>query len=840
MNIYDFYLATHIRRYCNLRFNFFFVVSISSKGVKINTEEEKDTSCGIGFCRPKWMQKFVHPVPFLVIYSLLGMVQGLLWSYYVGVFTTLERRYSYKSKVTAFISLSDNIGIIVASLLIGYFGGNGHRPRWIAAGMIIAALGALLSASPYWIFGTDRHLAVSSDSTISELFPSDLCQLSNNGTEHCQKDNEGKLSETVTAVALVISGNIVNGMGLTAFYIVGAPYLDDNIKKTKTPLYFGVMYAVRLLGPALGFFLASATLQFYENPTVHPGFGQKDPRWVGAWWLGFVFIAGILTIFSVILCSFPRKLKWNGEEINEKSVSISHLTISAKSTKDKLKDLLFTIGELLKNKLLMFRFVGECLNLLGTLGFVLFMPKYLESQFRQGASEASQMAGMAGTLFMVVGFILSAAVIWKLKPSPRTVAVWITVTGVFNAAALIAAGSINCHDQQVVTNSCQEDCHCSLEQFSPVCYQNITYFSSCFVGCKSSEIVNNTKIYTDCSCTNNDYAEDQVVQGFCPSSCSVLPYLVILIVSNLFASTSKIGGLLITLRCVKTSQKSIALAISSIMLCFFEDDFRKLEKSVQDKLINKVSKAVDSLKSLADNFREIEKVFPADCKVVKGKLTTFIAHVEKLVEEAKQAYKDKEQAKTFAMAYELMKTTYTLSEVESALKSVRPLVMKMAADHLKSAKSSLEELENFLKSITHITTRSLSTDADDVEKLISNHAYAKIMNAYKQLKNGLVTLKQLSKQVPEVYKNIKTELPKLEKTLKSLLADSTAAAKDKKKGDTIMTMIKVGEAGVKLAELTSIVNKIKPELSGVLKEVTGPAKSAVKEVQDLLKLVKHI
>lgn len=43
---------------------------------------------------------------------------------------------------------------------------------------------------------------------------------------------------------------------------------------------------VRVLGPVMGFFLGSRCLAMWIDPSESPDIGMRDPRWLGAWWLG--------------------------------------------------------------------------------------------------------------------------------------------------------------------------------------------------------------------------------------------------------------------------------------------------------------------------------------------------------------------------------------------------------------------------------------------------------------------------------------------------------------------------------------------------------------------------
>jgi len=41
---------------------------------------------------------------------------------------------------------------------------------------------------------------------------------------------------------------------------------------------------------------------------LDPGIDEKDPRWIGAWWLGFVVCAACLFIWALPVSMFPSQL----------------------------------------------------------------------------------------------------------------------------------------------------------------------------------------------------------------------------------------------------------------------------------------------------------------------------------------------------------------------------------------------------------------------------------------------------------------------------------------------------------------------------------------------------
>ena len=67
------------------------------------TNIEKETSCGAFNWRPKWLQKCASKKVYLVIYGLLGVVQGMSISYFRAVLSTLEKQFGIKSKQSAYL-----------------------------------------------------------------------------------------------------------------------------------------------------------------------------------------------------------------------------------------------------------------------------------------------------------------------------------------------------------------------------------------------------------------------------------------------------------------------------------------------------------------------------------------------------------------------------------------------------------------------------------------------------------------------------------------------------------------------------------------------------------------
>jgi MFS family permease len=231
---------------------------INSTENKENVENKINMSCGLGNWRPKWLQMFASPKVFLINFSFVAIFQGASFTYLIGSMTTLEKRYGFESKISGFILIADNISQMLINPLIGHLGTKYNRPLIMAIGEMVVALSCFMCAVPYFIYGPNDNIL---DNRNSSLIGSK--------NELCDSNRQIICSDSATvwpAVIILWIASFVNGLGYTAFYTVGLPYIDDNTSKKNSPMYLSFTAAIRLLGPSLGFLLSSACLSLYENP----------------------------------------------------------------------------------------------------------------------------------------------------------------------------------------------------------------------------------------------------------------------------------------------------------------------------------------------------------------------------------------------------------------------------------------------------------------------------------------------------------------------------------------------------------------------------------------------
>lgn len=172
---------------------------------------------------------------------------------------------------------------------------------------------------------------------------------------------------------------------------LGTAYMDDNIQKSKTPLFLSASYCVRMFGPAIGYSLASFSLKYYIAPDLSPIIDSSDQRWLGAWWLGWIIIGISLTLFSFLLSLFPRELPRaqlrrliSAEE--KRILDSKNPIVEEEKYGNKRDEMIKTFKRVLTNKILMLNTFASVFYIFGFIPYWTFMAKYIETQYRMSAS----------------------------------------------------------------------------------------------------------------------------------------------------------------------------------------------------------------------------------------------------------------------------------------------------------------------------------------------------------------------------------------------------------------------------------------------------------------------
>lgn len=346
---------------------------------------------------------------FFVVFCLASVLQGMYTTYFVSILTTIERIYQIQSKTAGAIMSATEVGQILGSLLIAYYGGRGNKPKWIAACMTLTAMAALISTTPHFLISSSSSLEtitpnhhqtqqprtltispqlqqqqqqqsstnsnnmtsdliddiMSQSTTLSSIISTTSSSSSSSSLSSSSQQQFNKLinlpaqdhlchmpdpadptvlNSTFSPTMPVImqqqhSGDIIRsnimdsmattsplsrpnlnllslaifficllaiGFGSTAITTLGIPFIDDIVSKEESPLYLGLSIGLKILGPALGFFLGSFCIRLNPNlfGSIAPLPQHEDS--LGAWWLGPILISLPLLLLTLPMYYLSR------------------------------------------------------------------------------------------------------------------------------------------------------------------------------------------------------------------------------------------------------------------------------------------------------------------------------------------------------------------------------------------------------------------------------------------------------------------------------------------------------------------------------------------------------
>ncbi|KAM8945750.1 solute carrier organic anion transporter family member 4A1 [Pelodytes ibericus] len=540
---------------------------------------EEENQCGWGGITPTFLQIFNTSKGVLFFLCVASFLQGMVVNGFINtVITSIERRFELHSYHSGLIASSYDIAACMCLTFVSYFGGNGHKPRWLGWGVLIMGIGSLVFALPH--FTTIMYVV-----NLSE------------DTGVCHSNQTQLFAESASSLSnyryIFMLGQFLHGIGATPLYTLGVTYLDENVKSSYSPVYIGIFYTAAIVGPAVGYLLGGFLLNMYteiNNPTE---LTPENPLWVGAWWIGFLGAGAAAFLISFPILGYPQQLPGSQRYVVMR-VSEAHQVNGEAHKPDPdfgktIKDLPKSALMLLKNPTFIFLCLAGATEATLITGMSTFGPKFLESQFSLSASEAATFfgylvvpAGGGGTL--IGGFIVNKL---KLNCSGAIkFCVFCTLLGLLSVFIFliscpnmsVAGVTAGYHGSALMEGSlnlsamCNVGCRCLEEIYSPVCGEDeIMYYSACYAGCSGiyTDLGGGRKVYQNCSCVawNASSTGGQAVAGKCASSCHKMSLLLVFTFCViLFTFLCSIPALTATLRCVCDSQRSFALGIQWIVV----------------------------------------------------------------------------------------------------------------------------------------------------------------------------------------------------------------------------------------------------------------------------------
>ncbi|KAF3705004.1 Solute carrier organic anion transporter family member 1C1 [Channa argus] len=483
---------------------------------------------------------------FIVVLSFAYFSKALTGTYMKSSITQIERRFDLSSTHVGLIDGSFEmefcpllfcftfleVGNLLFLAVVSHFGAKLHRPRLIAVGCFLMAVGAFLTGLTHFFMGRYNY------DTVVQIFQNDSVNIgacadpqktfgvTKIHRKPSVEDNEACVKESGSNMWIyVFLGNALRGIGETPVTPLGISYIDDFAKAENSPFYIACLQTVTLLGPMFGFLLGSYCAKLYVDiGYVDMGFLPSLKRLLGT------------PAYFLLLC-------------------------------------------------------GSILKFNSLIGLFTFKAKYMEQQFGQSASRANFLIGVLNLPVVAVGIFLGGLLMKRYKLSVVSGAQLSFATSFMAYLLLLLQFGTKCDNipvagltisyngtttvsanSKVLFSDCNRDCSCSVEEWDPVCSDNgITYMSPCLAGCLSSSGYGKNTVFHNCSCVSSSFpagSSMSVRLGQCPHakdcSRSFTSYMAVSVLSSFINSLGATPGYMVIIRCISPELKSLALGIQAL------------------------------------------------------------------------------------------------------------------------------------------------------------------------------------------------------------------------------------------------------------------------------------
>ncbi|KAK4318476.1 hypothetical protein Pmani_010518 [Petrolisthes manimaculis] len=435
---------------------------------------EKDTQCCVGALRGAWwLQRLANPFTYLLLSSVVALVQGIFYTYANATLTTVEKRFHLPSKISGLVTTGNDVIQLVFAVPLSFTAGRGHRPRWLALGMMGAVVGCLFASLPHFIFGSGHTTTTTTTNTTISLLNATVLQVQNNMlcasesnmSSVCSESEESSSSsnssdfgvQQYTVVSLHLIAQMLAGLASLLYYSIGYTYMDDAVSKDKIPVFLAVAGCVRILGPVCGYSLAAWTLSMWVSPSQTPHIQPRHPHWIGAWWIGYLVVGACLLVVTWSLALLPRMLPGTRQraltELREAvkrggSGALHSLaaTLRPQHTKG-YQGMMGSLRRLMTNRVFLLVSINQVFFWFAFFGYITFKAKFLEQQFKMSAARANQYIAGSALAASLVGWMGIGTVLTVLKPRAKTVLLFMATLSLINFITHFSMVSISCdHD----------------------------------------------------------------------------------------------------------------------------------------------------------------------------------------------------------------------------------------------------------------------------------------------------------------------------------------------------------------------------------------------------------
>ncbi|XP_048736625.2 solute carrier organic anion transporter family member 4A1-like [Ostrea edulis] len=541
---------------------------------KEDTAEAVDTRLGLGSCKPQYLQSLNKMSLFVLWAFILCFLEGFAVNGIANAgLPAIEKHFSISSTKSSVVASSQDFGALAVVLFVSFVGARLHKPRFVACGSVIMAIGSFLFIVPHLVeeykFG----------GALPASGPTGAC----NGTRGAAMDPaENCDSPGDRFIPALVIAQMIHGIGFSPMFTLGLVYIEENEEPSLAAVYIGLTYAAAAIGVAAGFFIGGQILQnyFVDFDRVSVDFDAQDPRWVGAWWFGFIFTAILFIIIAIPISLYPKSMPGSEKyrvDNKPKHPDNDKLTLCQLAAK-LFKLFIKTFLNLLKNPVFMLLNLAGSSQTLIIAGVGAFSFKFLTEQYNLNFDDSGYLIGgliLVGSFGMFLGGLLVKIFRLEILGMTRLCAGAALLAGILGIAFLAGCPEVPIAGLEVAypgrttidgfADACHATCDCERQSFSTVCGADQTvYYSPCHAGCTELMGMGPTSTYYNCSCIAGAATARP---GRCEDNCTQLkilaPCMFIAMVAVLTAVTPTSMA---TMRCVDEQDKPFALGIQWVFV----------------------------------------------------------------------------------------------------------------------------------------------------------------------------------------------------------------------------------------------------------------------------------
>ncbi|XP_050314313.1 solute carrier organic anion transporter family member 2A1-like [Anthonomus grandis grandis] len=502
------------------------------------------------------LEKIAKPTIFVSVLSFAGFLNGVIVKYFRGTSQVWSQHYGIPQDTTEWIIYINEVFVGFFALIVAYWGNRNHRPKWLGTLTIYLAVFCIILVIP------EGYLPYNKGETdIDVVNGKMLCTIT---TKMEINVSEEANNNQKVAFAILILYQIIYALYTISFITHGITYIDDNISPGQVPVSIATVFATQRMGKQAGIY--KAWIPFVFN---------TQSVFVSVGWL---LVASFLLIAGILLAMFPKVMPGTllRKSVNSLlSIASGNAVVEPKQQTDGFSK---TLWRILKNKILLLNIIAMMFMQAAIINF-----NIKEKDFNQSKYHVSKYNDISGysdpTLIqfttnllkqpvIAISYITVGVVISKVKPCAKYLVLWNIKIFVVVLLGFVGIRFFNCTTNlqnqiggKLTIPYCSWNCGCLLDgPFQPVCLNGGTHYSPCWAGCTDYD--SSLKLFGNCTCGGS--GRSVATEGSCDAdSCSTLWALAQThgVVSSALLGTAFIVSIIITLRCVETKDKALALGL---------------------------------------------------------------------------------------------------------------------------------------------------------------------------------------------------------------------------------------------------------------------------------------